>query len=156
MLMLQRAANFQATHVAYRGAAAAVNDLVASHIEAMITSVATTVSLLRDGRIRALAVTGTERHPALPDVPALAETYPGLVVRAWYGVVAPARTPAQVVETLNAAIGRAMQAPDVKSRISEVFLATPIMQSVAEFAAFLREDSDRWSSIIAASGIRLD
>lgn len=156
LLMLQRAAGFQATHVAYRGAAAALSDLVAGHIEAMITSVSTAVTQQREGRTRTLAVTGTERHPALPEVPALAETWPEVVVRAWYAMMAPARTPAPIVAKLNAAIGRAMQAPDIRARITETFLATPMVQTVPEFAAFLREDAERWSGIIAASGIRLD
>jgi tripartite-type tricarboxylate transporter receptor subunit TctC len=137
LLMLQRAAGFQATHVAYRGAAAAVSDLVAGHIEAMITSVSAAVTQQRDGRVRTLAVTGTERHPSLPEVPALAETWPDVVVRAWYAVMAPARTPAPIVAKLNAAIGRAMQAPDVRARITEGFLATPMVMSVPDFAAFL-------------------
>ncbi|WP_426960075.1 Bug family tripartite tricarboxylate transporter substrate binding protein [Muricoccus radiodurans] len=156
MLMLQRATGIVLTHVAYRGAAAAASDVAAGHIDAMITSIATSVNLQRDGRVRALAVTGTERHPALPDTPAIAERYPEVVVRAWYAIVAPARTPAPIVERLNGAIGRAMQAPDVAARITEGFLAAPMVQPVAAFAEFLREDAARWAGVIAASGIRLE
>ena len=156
MFMLGRAAGVELTHVAYRGAAAVYTDLAAGHIETAFAGVSTAVSMARDGRVRVLAVTGTERHPALPGVPAIVERYPDVVVRAWYALVAPARTPGGIVEKVNAAVGRAVRAPDVAARLTDGFLATPMVLSVPELAAFLREDAARWGAVIAAAGIRLE
>ena len=155
MLMLQRAAGFQAIHVAYRGAAAAITDLLGGHIDAMFVSVAL-VTQTSHPQLRNIAVTGTERDPLLPDLPALVERFPTVSLRSWFGIVAPAATPASIVEKLNAAINRALESPDLYAEVKDRYMASTKTLTVPQFADFLRKDAEHWSKIIATEGIRLD
>ena len=143
------------THIPYKGAAPALTDLLAGHVEVMFDNAGNVVPLIRDGKLRALAVSSKTRITDLPDVPAVAETHPQFEASSWFAVVAPPGTPPEVAARLSQAIGEALRLPDVASRVRELS-ATPIGGTPEETAAFLAEERERWRGVIAAVGIKPD
>jgi tripartite-type tricarboxylate transporter receptor subunit TctC len=139
--------------VPYRGAAPALTDLLAGHVDIMFDNAGNVVSLIKDGRLKALAVSATARMAELPDVPAVAERFPAFVAMSWFAVVAPPKTPAAIARQLADAMVEALRAPDVAERIrdmSAVVLAT----TPEETAAYLRRETEQWGRVIAAAGIK--
>ena len=152
--------NFRLTttlqHVPYKGDAPALTDLLGGHIKLMFANLAGVIGPLREGKVRALAVTGATRSKALPDVPTIAEAgAPGYAVTAWAGLFVPAGTPAGVVNRLNAELNRALATPEVNDRMAmlqaEVSASTP-----EQLASLVRAEQQRWSRIITERGIKLD
>ena len=143
------------THIPYKGAAPALTDLLAGHVEVMFDNAGNVVSLIRDGKLKALAVSSKMRMTDLPDVPAVAETYPQFEASSWFAVVAPPGTPPEIAAKLSQAIGEALRLPDVASRVRELS-ATPIGGTPEETAAFLTEERERWRGVIAAVGVKPD
>jgi tripartite-type tricarboxylate transporter receptor subunit TctC len=155
-LMLERfklSAKVQITHVPYKGSAPALNDIMANRIDGTIDSLPALLSQIRAGRVKALAVSGRERAPQLPDVPTLAESgYPDLVVNTWFGIAAPSGTPADIVQRLNQEIIATVQIPEVKARFDELSFA-PAPMSPAETQRFMQAEIERWRPVVQASGI---
>jgi len=154
--LLKQMAGIQATHVPYKGAGPAAMDVVSGQLQFQFAAQITAQGFIRSGRLRAIAVTSTQRTPGLPDIPTVAESgVPGFVVVNWFGMIAPARTPRAVVTQLNAEIVRILQLPDVRTKLtgegSEIVGDTP-----AQFAAFLRADFEKWGKVIRASGLKVD
>lgn len=154
MELLQSSFGMRMTHVAYKGDAPALNDLLGGVVPLMITNVPGVLPQIKAGRIRALAVAGPRRSPLLPDVPTVAEAgLPGFGVTAWAGLVAPAGTPKVVVARLNAELQRALAVPEVEERVqqtgSEVRTGAP-----EEFAELLRSENERWPKVIREAGIK--
>jgi tripartite-type tricarboxylate transporter receptor subunit TctC len=154
--LLKQMTGIQATHVPYKGAGPAATDLVAGQLQFQFASQITTQGFIKVGRLRAVAVTSAQRAPSFPDVPTVSESgVPGFVVVNWFGIVAPARTPRAIVTRLNGEIVRALQAPDVRAKLtaegSEIVGDTP-----EAFAAFLRADFRKWGKVIRASGWKAD
>ena len=144
------------THVPYKGSAPALVDLAGGSVQMMIDTVNSAMPYIRDARVRALAVTMPRRLAVLPDLPTLSETVlPGMEMSAWQGVVAPAGTPAPVLQRLHAEITRALQNPEVRAKLAaagtEVLGSTP-----EEYAAYIRAEMTRWSRIVRESGARAD
>ena len=144
------------THVPYRGAAAASVDVAGGQLTFQFASQITIQPLLAGKRVRMLAVTSARRAASLPEVPALAEAgLAGFEVLNWFGIVAPARTPAPIVGKLNAAIVASLQIRDVREKLtsegSEIVGNTP-----QEFTTFLKHDIARWAQLIKAAGIKLE
>jgi tripartite-type tricarboxylate transporter receptor subunit TctC len=139
-------------HVPYRGSGPAVIDLVAGHIPAVMLPFGSQLAQLKAGKLRMLAQTGENRAASAPDVPSFKELgYPMLAFPGWYGIFAPAATPAEIVNRYNDVIVKAIRAPEVRERMRAVELE-PREMSPAEFQAFVKADTERWAPIIKASG----
>jgi tripartite-type tricarboxylate transporter receptor subunit TctC len=145
-----------ASHIPYRGTAPSVSDLIANQVDATFTGSPAVLPHIRSGRLRALAVSSSARLPALPDVPTVAESgYPGFEADQWYGVVAPAGTPADVVARLNAAINQALQAPEVMQQMVGEG-ATPMPGTPQAFGALIAREIPRWREVIKAGNVHPD
>ncbi|HVO90018.1 MAG TPA: tripartite tricarboxylate transporter substrate binding protein [Casimicrobiaceae bacterium] len=153
--MLNLLADIKVTHVAYKGAAPALQDVIAGNVQYIITSPIAAGAHMSSGRVRALATTGIERNPSLPDLPTIAETVPGYEITQSWGIVAPAGTPPDVVRQLASAIGKAMRQPEVKEQVLRTG-AVPAGDTPAEFDAFMAKERQRLGDVIARSGIVLN
>jgi len=154
--MLAQAAGVKLLHVPYKGGgAAAFNDLLAGRVDMTFESLGTVLPHLQAGRLRALAVTGAARSPALPDVPALAETLPGYQLSGWHGIFAPAGTPETIVRQLNAALTRILTSPEVQQRWTAMNLRF-VPLSPEAFAKQIAADDVRYARIIRERGIKVD
>jgi len=143
-------------HVHYRGAALALQDVVAGHVDMMFDVVALTREHASSGEVRALAVLSPQRNPALPDVPTAAEVgFAALEGGAWFGLMAPAGTPRAIVDWLNVESRKAFEAPDVRGRLAKQGLQLPL-GSPEEFAALIAAESKRWGDVIRNGGIKLE
>lgn len=143
-------------HVPYKGLGPAYVDLIAGQIPVIFGGVTGVAPHIRSGRARPLGVTGAVRVPAFPDIPTIAEAgVPGYDVTLWYGVLAPARTPAAVITRLHAAMTTALQSADLKERLFNGG-AEPAISAPEEFRSFIRTEIDRWAPIIRASGAKAD
>jgi tripartite-type tricarboxylate transporter receptor subunit TctC len=140
-------------HVPYKGNSPAITDLLGGQTQMIFATMPTVLPQVKAGRLRAIAVIGPERTPALPDVPAIAETLPGFAVSNWIGLFAPAGTPNEIVVRLNAEVQRIMQQPDVQKRL-ETEGAKFIPTTPQSFAAFQRAEADKWSRAIREAGIK--
>lgn len=154
--MLKTAAGgLKITHVPYKGTAPGLAALLAGEVEMMFDNLGVTVQHVRAGKLKALAVGSVRRVPSLPDVPAMAEFYPGFVSIAWFSVSAPPKTPAAIAEKLSAAIVEILKQPDVAKRL-EGLSAEPIASTPAGMAAIMKEDAERWRGVIRAAGVKLE
>ena len=144
----------QITHVPYTGNAAYAA-LIAGDVDVMFANLADAGPHLRSGKMKPLATAGATRSAALPGTPALAEMVPGFVSTTWFAVVAPPGTPRAIAERLSAAFNDALRQPDVAARLAEVHFE-PIGGSPARTAAFLDEETQRWSTVIRRAGIKAD
>jgi tripartite-type tricarboxylate transporter receptor subunit TctC len=152
---LKQAANIDIVHVPYKGAPAALVDLLAGRVH-LTFSVPTAVAHVKSGELRALAVTGDKRLAAIPDVPTVIEAgWPALEFGSWNGVHVPAGTPKPIIETLNAGIAKARSLPDVQQRMTDAGL-TPEGGTAAEFAEFVKRDVARWSKIVMETGVKAE
>jgi tripartite-type tricarboxylate transporter receptor subunit TctC len=143
-------------HVPYRGGMSAINDLLGGHVDFLFESLNSILPAAQSGEVRALAVTGPRRSPALPNVPTLSEAgVPGYEVTTWTGVVGPAGMPREIVMTLNAAINKAIQSPAFKERFGRIG-DEPAVGSPEDFAATLAKDSAKWKDVIQRSGARIN
>jgi tripartite-type tricarboxylate transporter receptor subunit TctC len=143
-------------HVAYKGAAPALQDVVAGHVQMMFATAASAVGLIRDGKVRPLAVTTPKRTTLLPDLPTVAELgIPGFDATTWHGLVAPAGTSKEIIGTLHYAMTTALDDPSVRKSL--VDLGVDIVgSSPREFEAYIQSEIPKWAGVIKASGARLD
>jgi tripartite-type tricarboxylate transporter receptor subunit TctC len=149
-------AGIEMVHVSYKGGGQAVQDLLGGQIQMLVTALPTVEGHLKGGKLRALAFTSARRVAGAPDVPTLAESgYAGFDVLSWYGVLAPAGTPAEVVRKLNGEINAIVQAPDVRARLVALG-AEPTGGTPEQFAATIRADTARWAKVVADAAIRID
>ena len=154
-LLLERAAGLKARHVSYRGAAPALTDVVGGHVDFMVTTIPSATGLIQGGAIRALAVTGTARVAALPEVPTAAEAgLPGYTAYAWYGLLAPKGLPGEIRARLETAAGEALQRADVLDRIKDDGATVSGMRAES-FAAFMAAERQRWGDVIRDANITL-
>ena len=152
---LLRFSGVRMTHVPYKGAAPALVDLVGGHVQLMQTSVIVAKPHTSSGRLRAIAVTTAKRSASMPDVPTMAETIPGYEVLNWWGLMAPAKTSAAVVDRLNSEVARIMMKPANRERLSaEGVEASP--GTPAEFMAMLRAEITKWGKVGREITLRLD
>lgn len=151
-VMLARDSGVELSPVHYKGGAPALQDLLGGQIPVSVNPVGEILPYARSGKIRVLATTGAQRSRFLPDTPTMAESgYPQIVVEPWLGFFAPARTPADAVARLSAAIGEAVKAPDTAQSF-EKFGNEPMASTPAACAAALKADLERWRPIVKASG----
>lgn len=154
--LFRSSADLQITHVPYKGSAAALVDLLGGRLTMMFDTIAQQTQNIAAGKVRALAVTGAKRSPLLPEVPTAQEAgLKGFDVTIWYGVLAPAGTPAPVIERLNREIVAVMSTEEMKKRMqadgAEAKPTTP-----AEFASLIKHDMAKWAPVVKGSGATLD
>ena len=155
-LLLTSMTGVQLTHVAYKGTAPAVNELVGGHIPLMVSSMISTLPQVRSGKLRIIALTTAKRAKALPDVPTIAESgVPGYDATLWYGILAPARTPDALIKRMNAELGTALRNPDVVEKLSSQAVE-PHHTSPEQFAAVIRNELGKWDKVIRTSGVKPD
>jgi tripartite-type tricarboxylate transporter receptor subunit TctC len=143
-------------HVPYRGIAPAFTDLIGGQTQAMFPGLAAAMPHLRSGSVRALAVTGTKRHPQAKDVPTLEESgFKGFDAMQWYGVVGPAGMPEPIVRQLNETLGTVLKAPDLREKLA-VEAVEPTPMTPAQFGDYMRNDIARWAKLAKARNIQLD
>lgn len=152
--MFKVLAGVDIVHVPYKGSAPAVNDLLGGHVQMMFDNLPTALPMAKSGRLRALAVTSSERHPDLPDVPTLAESgVKGFEATAAFGFFAPARTPKPVLERLHAEVVRALNEPQVKAQLTTKGVGV-VANSSADFARVIAAESAKWKEVIERSGAK--
>ena len=152
--MLNLLAGIKVTHVAYKGAAPALQDVIAGNVQYIITSPIAAAAHMHSGRVRALATTGSTRNPTLPDLPTVAETVPGYEITQTWGIVAPAGTPGDVVQRLAADIAKVMNEPHVKEQVLRTG-AVPVGGTPAELETYMAKERQRLGDVIARSNIVL-
>jgi len=154
-LFKSMAGGLKISHVPYSGNAPALVDLLSGRVEIMFGNLGPSLQHVRSGKVKALGVGSEKRIASLPNVPALSETLPGYVTIAWFGVVAPPKTPLPIAEKLSAAFAEALKLPDVRQRLADLS-AEPIGYTPAEMAAFLKQDAERWREVIRSAGVKPD
>jgi tripartite-type tricarboxylate transporter receptor subunit TctC len=154
--LFKSTAGLDINHIPYKGVLAAVPDLLGERVTMMFSPLPVVLPLVREGKLRAIAVTSLKRSPSAPDLPTVAESgYPGFDVTIWYGVLAPAGTPSAIVRKLHAEIAKALAQPDLRAKLAEQGLE-PIGNSPEEFAAIIRAETPVWTKVIKEAGIQAD
>lgn len=154
--LLNMMANVKTTHVPYKGGAPAIADLVGGQVQFSYGSPIAVLPHIKAGKLRAIAVTSSQRMSLLPNVPTVAESgLPGYEIRIWYGVVAPGGTPVDVVSKLNAEINRIMLLPDIKERLDAAAMER-LSASAERFDAMMKADMDKFGRIIKTANVKLD
>ncbi|AVP57611.1 Bug family tripartite tricarboxylate transporter substrate binding protein [Pulveribacter suum] len=154
--LFEKAAGIKLSHIPYKGSSPALMDALAGNVDLLVSSLPSAMGQIKSGKLRPLAVTSAVRSSSLPDVATVAESgYPGFDVSTWYGVLAPAGTPAPVVKTLNAEINRLLATPEVKAAI-QAQGAEPQAMTSEQFAALLKKEYGEWKGIVEASGARIE
>ena len=146
--LLNAMAKIKLEHIPYKGTGPALTDLLGGRVQVMFNSAVSIMPQVRAGKLRAIAMTATQRSPAIPDVPTVAESgIPGYEAASWYGVLAPAKTPRPIIMKLNGEIVRIAQAPDVRERLAADG-ADPIGSSPEAFAVHIKRELARWARVI--------
>ncbi|MCX5591515.1 Bug family tripartite tricarboxylate transporter substrate binding protein [Alcaligenes endophyticus] len=154
--LLNQATGISAAHIPYRGSAPGLVDLVGGQVQFMVNTINDSYPMIRDGRVKALAVTSSERSHLLPDVPTVAETVlPGFESGAWQGIAVPAKTPTEIIERLNKEITIALQSPEVKEQLDTQ--GTQVLGSSSEdYQTYIAQETKRWGEVIRDAGVKLD
>ncbi len=156
MELFKSMAGIDITHIPYKGAPQTVTDLLGGRIALTLNSIPPSIPLIRDGRMRALAIAGAKRSPLLPGVPTASESgLPGYEAGNWLGLLAPARTPARIIVKLNEVTVKAVATPYVHSRLEELG-TTPVANSPEEFRAFIRSEWELNAKIVKLAGAKVD
>lgn len=154
--MLRILANLDIQHVPYRGSAPALQDLLGGHVNIMFDNLPTALPLVKDGQLKAFAVTSATRSEALPDVPTLSESgVSGFEATAWFGFVAPAGTPADILNLLNREMVKALKNPDVAEKLKAQGV-TIAANSRAEFSEVIARESKRWKEVVDKAGVKME
>jgi tripartite-type tricarboxylate transporter receptor subunit TctC len=138
-------------HVPYRGASPALTDMLGGQVQVMFDNLPSSIGHIEGGRLRALAVTTTERSKALPDVPTVAETVPGYEASAWFGVAAPKGTPRDIIEKLNKTVNEALADPDIQAKLAQLG-GTLIPGTPEDFGKLIADETEKWSKVVKATG----
>ncbi len=153
--VFKAAAKLDVTHIPYKGSAPALTDVVGGQVTYMLDSMPSSISLVKGGKLRALAVTSAQRVEALPDVPTFAELgYPDVNLTTWYGMWAPAQTPPDLIAALYRTVSGVLRQPDVRTRLADS-QAMPVGDTPEQFDAYCRSEAKRYAEIVQRAGIRL-
>jgi tripartite-type tricarboxylate transporter receptor subunit TctC len=142
-------------HVPYKGAAPAMSDLLGGHVDMMFDTMPSAMAQVGGGKLRVLGISSAKRHPALPDVPAIAESVPGYELVTWYGLFAPKGTPPAIVARLNAEVKRMLASKDVQEKFAGAGL-DPRWMPADEFSELLKTEVPKWRKVIQQSGAKVD
>jgi tripartite-type tricarboxylate transporter receptor subunit TctC len=155
-VMFDSMAGVDMVHVPYKGLSPALSDLLSGQVQVMFSSVVAILPHVRAGKLRALAVTGARRLAAMPELPTIAESgLAGYEASSWYGILAPAGTPRDIVLKLNTELGKALEQPEVKNSLLAEG-AEPVGGSPEAFAAHIRSEKERLGNLIREAKIRLE
>ncbi len=155
MFKLASGTNIQ--HVPYKGGPAALTDLLGGQIDMMFETVAGTISFIKDGKLRAIAVSGETRSGALPDIPTISESgYPGFSAFAWVAMAAPAKVPRPIVNKLNAEINRILNTPEIRNRFQSTLGTDPLIMTPEQLTEFTRTETSKWATAVKVSGAKVD
>ncbi|HYC45828.1 MAG TPA: tripartite tricarboxylate transporter substrate binding protein [Burkholderiales bacterium] len=156
MELLKSTAKFQATHVPYKGAAPALMATISGEVDAFFPTIISGTPQVKNGKLRAIAVTTTQRSPLLPNVPTVAEQgFPSYEVSGWYGLLAPAAVPKDVLAALNAETVKVLRDPEIKQRMSNEG-AMPVGNTPEQFAKYMTSEAAKWAKVVKASGAKAD
>jgi tripartite-type tricarboxylate transporter receptor subunit TctC len=153
--MLATMTGVKMQHVPYKGSGPALNDVIAGQITFMFDQYSTVGPQIKAGKLRAIGIATRQRHPLLPDVPTIAETIPGFEVSPWYGLFAPAATPRDIVNRLNAELIKVMNLPEIHERMTTLGW-DPVTDTPEEFAALIKSELAVWADVVKKSGARID
>lgn len=156
MELFQREAGVKLMHIPYKGAAQGINDVMSERVEIYVSSIPTLLGHIKNGKLRPLVVTSLKRVDDLPDAPTIAESgYPGFEAVTWFGVLGPARLPADTVARLNTEINKALQTPALQKQLSDQ--GADVLGGTPEaFAKLIRDDIGRWGKVVKESGAKID
>ena len=154
--LLQREASVKLTHIPYKGAAQGINDVIGGQVQVYVSSVPTLIGHIKNGKLRALAVTSAKRVDDLPQTPTVAESgYKGFDAVTWFGLLGPAKLPAAVVATANAELNKALNSPDLRKKLEDQGLSvTP--SGATEFGQLIQADIAKWAPVVKGSGAKVD
>jgi tripartite-type tricarboxylate transporter receptor subunit TctC len=154
--LFQKAAGIKTQHVPYKGAAMALTDVISGNVDLYMSSVPTLLGQIKQGKLRALAVTSAKRVDDLPNVPTINESgYKGFEAMTWFGLLAPAGTPKDVVARLNAEFNKALQQPELRKKLGDEG-ADAAGGTPEQFAALIKDEASRWGKVVKESGARID
>jgi tripartite-type tricarboxylate transporter receptor subunit TctC len=150
---LEVRAGIKMIHVPYRGSAPALNDIMAGNVDMFFDTLATSVPLHQAGKLRIMAVAGTERSPALPDIPTIAESgFPGFRSITWFAMVAPPNTPPALAEKINRDVVAVLQQPELQAKLHQLQL-DPMIGTPADATAFFAEETKLWGDVIREANV---
>jgi tripartite-type tricarboxylate transporter receptor subunit TctC len=153
--LLEAMTGIKLTHVAYRGSALAMTDLLGGQIPAMFDNLPGSIQQIKAGRVRALGVTTAKRVEFLPDVPTIGETVPGYEVSVWFGICAPKGTPPEIVDKLNAAVNAVLANPKLVERFHDLG-GEPMPMSPAEFGKLVADETVKWAKVVKFAGVKAE
>ena len=153
--IFKQRAGFFSVHIPYSGGAPSQLALMSGQVDYSLDNLASAAANMRTSKLVALAVTSAQRSPLLPDVPTIAETLPGFEIDTWWGLIAPAGTPKDVVARLNAAFVAALQSAEVKARFAQL-MAEPVAGTPEQFAALIQREYQRYEAVVKASGAKAE
>ncbi len=153
--MLKSAANVQMTHVPYKGSGPAFIDLIGGQIQLLFSSTVSSMPLVKTGKVRGLAITSLKRASALPEIPTVAESYPGFESSSWFGILVPANTPKPIIDRLMSDSRLALKSPEVNQALVSQG-AEPGGLSPAEFGKYFQSEITKWAKVIKSAGIKLE
>ena len=140
------------THVPYKGEAAVITDLMGGQIQAATPNLGAAINFIKDGKLRALAVTSRERSPQLPDVPSASEVLPGFENAGWFGLMAPAATPREIVDKIYRDSAKILTSDEFRAKLAQQGMA-PVANSPADFGSAIRDESARWARVVKERGL---
>ena len=151
--LLKETGGVDIVHIPYKGGAPAMADVLGGQVPVICNNLVEVLPHVNAGKLRALGISAASRSPLLPNVPTVAETYPGFEADTWFGVVAPAGTPAAIIDKLNESIRQIKDTPQVKTRLAQMG-ANAIDYAPAEFAAMIRREMEKWGKVVRGAGIK--
>jgi tripartite-type tricarboxylate transporter receptor subunit TctC len=153
--MLQKAAGIELVHVPYKGASAAVTDLVGGQVQVSVQSLPSSIAFIKAGKLKVLGVVNEKRVAALPDVPTIGETIKGFGSTPWYGLFAPAGTPKATIEKIQAEVTKAVDSAEAREKLAAVG-CEPFKASPEQFATIIKNDLPHWARVVKESGATID
>jgi len=154
-LFKSMAGGLDIAHIAYKGTAPALTDLLGGQVDMMFDNLGVSLPHVRSGKLKALAVASRARVSSLPGTPALSETLPGFEAVAWFGIVGPPKTPGAVADKVAAGVAQALKSPDLLKRLEEM-AAEPMGLTPAETVTFMKQETERWGAVVRSAGVKVE
>ena len=153
--LLKQTAQINMVHIPYKGSGPAITDLLGGQLDALFEGLVTATGYAKSGKLRLLAVTSERRVKSFPDEPTLSEVVPGVSGAAWFGISAPAKTPAAITERLQAEVLAIVQSPDMQTRLTDLGMS-PLAFGSADYLAFINNENRKWASVIKAANVKVE
>ena len=153
--LLKQTAQINMVHIPYKGSGPAITDLLGGQLDALFEGLVTATGYAKSGKLRLLAVTSERRVKSFPDVPTLSEVVPGVSGAAWFGISAPAKTPAAITERLQAELLAIVQSPDMQTRLTDLGM-TPLAYGSTDYLSFINNENRKWAPVIKAANVKVE